>query len=205
MNRLACIGLLVGAALTVAGPAFAQYRGEVREDDRVRPRWNQLGSAVCPEFYDFHRGWCRPRDGGRLPPQWNSQGSAVCPPSYVYHQGRCRPHGQRFDGPGLAGREYRYGPPPQYGHGGPALVRPRWNRLGSAITAVCPEYYDYYQGWCRARAQDGAEASYENGRPATDGSGEGIPPQWNSQGQAVCPDEHDYAEDIGLCVPRQIN
>ena len=80
MNRLACIGLVVGAALTVAGSAFAQYRGDVREDDRVRPRWNQLGSAVCPNGYDFHRGWCRPRDGERLPPQWNSQGSAVMSP-----------------------------------------------------------------------------------------------------------------------------
>ena len=66
-------------------------RGSGDYGDRVPPRWNSAGSAVCPNEYDFVRGWCRPRSPDRLPPRWNAAGSAVCPQGYDYRKDWCRP------------------------------------------------------------------------------------------------------------------
>jgi hypothetical protein len=195
MSQLARIMCLVGAGLIIAGAASAQ------DYTRVRPRWNQLGSAVCPEGYDYYRGWCRLRGnewargdayrereqyGPRqrefgygvvpVPPRWNSRGSAVCPEYYDYFAqfGLCMPRAE--------GR-----------------VPPSWNSQGSA---VCPEFYDYYQGSCIAREQTQGEPEPEDGRQAEYGYGRGVPPQWNSRGSAVCPEDYDYIADIRLCMPR---
>jgi hypothetical protein len=189
MKRLARIVILAGAAVAMAGSAFAQYRDHDRED-RVRPRWNQAGSAVCPDSYDYYRGWCRARSYERppqwnaqgsarsyerLPPRWNAQGSAVCPQSYDYDQGWCRP------------RSYE-------------RVQARWNAHGSA---VCPELYDYYEGWCRPRGHDPRGDQYRQSAVPQYGYGgaELAPPQWNTPGSAVCPESYDYYQ--GQCRLRE--
>jgi hypothetical protein len=78
------------------------------------------------------------------------------------------------------------------------LVRPQWNYQGSA---VCPDYYDYFQGWCRPRGGYGPEY----GRPQYRGGygGDGIPPRWNRAGSAVCPQGYDYHAHSGLCRPQR--
>jgi hypothetical protein len=99
--KTALITLAAVVAFNMIGDAVAQY------GQRVRPHWNALGSAVCPDNYDYYRGWCRERDygggpndredyggpGGGVPPQWNSLGSAVCPSNYDYYAqyDRCLP------------------------------------------------------------------------------------------------------------------
>lgn len=137
--QCARLSLLVGAMLILTGGASAQYR----DDGRVPPRWNHLGSAVCPDNYDFYRGWCRPRTSERVAPEWNSQGSALCPDSYDYYDGWCRPRGYGYRGR-VHGRQR------EYGYDGPEGVPPRWNSRGSA---VCPDNYDYYAqtGLCLSR------------------------------------------------------
>lgn len=97
INRFLVIALST-VALSMATAAVAQdgryYRDSYGYGERVAPRWNRQGSAVCPDNYDFVRGWCKPRTGYRLPPRWNSAGSAVCPAGYDYRGGWCRP--QRY-------------------------------------------------------------------------------------------------------------
>jgi hypothetical protein len=189
MVKIARIVCLAAFGVTVAGTAIAQ------DYTRVRPRWNQFGSAVCPERYDYYRGWCRlrgnepPREYGYgrprgfgyggavgVPPQWNSRGSAVCPDDYDYYAeiGLCMPRTSD-------------------------RVPPRWNSRGSA---VCPENYDYYGGWCIAREESQGRGERDEAPPAQYGDGRGVPPQWNSRGSAVCPGNYDYFADIGLCMPR---
>ena len=58
MRGIAISAIIVGAALIgVAQTASAQ----------VPPRWNRLGSAVCPEGHDYYAGsgYCQPRGYGR--------------------------------------------------------------------------------------------------------------------------------------------
>ena len=220
MKRLARIAILAGAAVAMAGSAFAQYRDHDRED-RVRPRWNQAGSAVCPDGYDYYRGWCRarsyepPPQGNaqgsapsyeRLPPRWNAQGSAVCPQSYDYDQGWCRPKSYErvqarwnSQGSAVCPQSYDYDQgwcrPKSY-----ERVQARWNAYGSA---VCPELYDYYEGWCRPRGHDPRGDQYRQSAVPQYGYGgaELVPPQWNTPGSAVCPESYDYYQ--GQCRPRE--
>src|SRR5262249_2146810 len=79
-------------------------------------------------------------------------------------------------------------------------VRPRGNEVGSA---VCPDGYDYYRGWCRLRGNE-PPREYGYGRPGGFGYGgaAGVPPQWNSRGSAVCPDDYDYYAEMRLCMLR---
>jgi hypothetical protein len=94
MRRL----LLTLSLLVVStGLASAQYG-----PPEVPPGWNQYGSAVCPDGYDYaaqinscvarggygggyyRRGYGGYGGGGGLPARWNRYGSAVCPPGYDY-------------------------------------------------------------------------------------------------------------------------
>ena len=81
-------------------------------------------------------------------------------------------------------------------------VGPQWNYEGSA---VCPDGYDYYanSGLCRARGGYGRRygGGYGYG-PRYGGYGGGIPPRWNYQGSAVCPNGYDYHAQVGLCLPQ---
>jgi hypothetical protein len=72
-------------------------------------------------------------------------------------------------------------------------VPPRWNAAGSA---VCPDGYDYYAGWCRARGYGYGRGYYGPSRR------EGVPPRWNALGSAVCPDGYDYYIQYNRCLPR---
>ena len=75
----------------------------------------------------------------------------------------------------------------QYG----GLVEPRWNSRGSA---VCPERYDYSDGWCMPRQYRGYNPGpvYRGGQP--------LPPRWTYDGSAVCPEDYDYL--ARACRPR---
>ena len=83
------------------------------------------------------------------------------------------------------------------------LVRPGWTASGSA---VCPEYYDYFQGWCHPRRGYGYRGyDYRDRREYYRPRGYGrrtVPPRWNYAGSAVCPEYYDYAATVGLCVSR---
>jgi hypothetical protein len=88
----------------------------------------------------------------------------------------------------------------QYGGGG--LVPPRWTYSGSA---VCPENYDYYGGWCRPRMYQEYGGGYDRPyrqRRYYEGGSDTVPARWNRYGQAVCPNNFDYAAHIGRCVSR---
>jgi hypothetical protein len=88
-------------------------------------------------------------------------------------------------------------------------VRPQWNYQGSA---VCPNGFDYYasEGLCIARGGYGGGGNFGrpayNGRPQYGGggyAGNGVPPTWNRQGSAVCPEYYDYHAHSGLCRPQR--
>jgi hypothetical protein len=89
----------------------------------------------------------------------------------------------------------------QYGR----AVPPRWTYDGSA---VCPNNYDYRGGMCRERGRGygGGYGTYRGhgyggGYAGGYGGGsESVPARWNRRGQAVCPDNFDYAG--GRCVSR---
>ncbi|HEX2725230.1 MAG TPA: hypothetical protein VHN20_05375 [Beijerinckiaceae bacterium] len=107
----------------------------------------------------------------------------------------------------------------QYG----GWVEPRWNYQGSA---VCPERYDFDDGWCKPRGAgyygEGGGSPALPPRWTPDGSAVcpsgydylsgacrrrspefeygAIPPRWNRAGQAVCPQYHDFIG--GMCRPR---
>ena len=81
-------------------------------------------------------------------------------------------------------------------------VRPQWNYAGSA---VCPNGYDYFEGWCRARV-NGPGPGYGGPRYYDRGPGgyyDAVPPRWNRLGSAVCPDGYDYHAYSGLCRPQR--
>ena len=107
MNEFALLALASGAVLSMTVAANAQG---------VPPRWNHLGSAVCPNGYDYFVQFnqCLPRGGGGyyrgggggyygggggyargggVPPRWNRAGSAVCPQHYDFYanRGLCLP------------------------------------------------------------------------------------------------------------------
>jgi hypothetical protein len=189
MNKYARIMCLGAAGLTIVSAAFAQ------DYTRLRPRSNQLGSAVCPDGYDYYRGWCRLRgndwtaeeryrgrkeyghrqrefgyEGRPLPPRWSGGGSAICPEDYDYfiESGLCMPR--------VESRE-----------------PPSWNSQGSSM---CPEFYDYYGGECIAREQvqrePELEPDYDDDRY---GYGLGVPPQWNSR---YCANYYDGGTNCGF-------
>jgi len=76
----------------------------------------------------------------------------------------------------------------QYG----GWVEPQWNSRGSA---VCPERYDFDQGWCKPRRNrgydDGPGYRRYGGGPGYHG-GDAVPPRWTYDGSAVCPGGYDY-------------
>jgi hypothetical protein len=83
------------------------------------------------------------------------------------------------------------------------LVRPQWNYQGSA---VCPEGYDFIQGWCRPRG-GGYGPRYGGpqygGRGPRGYGGDGVEPRWNRAGSAVCPEGYDFHARSGLCRPQR--
>jgi hypothetical protein len=83
------------------------------------------------------------------------------------------------------------------------LVRPQWNYQGSA---VCPEGYDYFQGWCRPRGSYGpgyGGPRYGGRGPGDYYGGDAVEPRWNRAGSAVCPQGYDYHAHSGLCRPQR--
>jgi hypothetical protein len=80
-----------------------------------------------------------------------------------------------------------------------SLVRPQWNYAGSA---VCPNNYDYYDGWCRARGYYGGPG-YGRGYGGGGYGPDAVQPRWNRQGSAVCPNGYDYHAYSNLCRPQR--
>src|SRR5262249_11893267 len=95
------------------------------------------------------------------------------------------------------GLEHLHDTPPHLFMPSPTFKYSSWTPYGSA---VCPEYYDYFQGWCHPRRGYGYRGydDYRDRREYYRPRGYGrrtVPPRWNYAGSAVCPEYYDYAAD----------
>jgi len=74
---------------------------------------------------------------------------------------------------------------------------------------ICPSNYLYDRGWCKSiygesRGGYYRERPYRGYQPRRYGGydRDGVPPQWDSAGSAVCPDGYDYFIQYDKCLFR---